>query len=72
MYFYDREEKELGLKIAKKFKGKDGPFFQVLELALSSLNVQRQVYQGGMFVGNRVYKSGGNVLCCSQPPIGTS
>ena len=55
MYFNDREEKELGLTIAKKFKGNDGPFFQVLEVALSSLNVQRQAHQGGMLVGNHIH-----------------
>ena len=35
---------------------KDGPFIAGLEDALKNLNVQRQAYQGGTFVGNHVHK----------------
>ena len=45
-------EKDLG----KVFKSKDGPFFKCLHGALKILNVERQAYQGGTFVGNHVNK----------------
>jgi hypothetical protein len=42
--------------IKKKFNPKDGPFYNCLSTALDKLNVQRQAYQGGTFVGNHVNK----------------
>ena len=43
-------------KIIKKPVSKsDGPFVQAINKALSSFNVQRQVYYSGIFVGNHVY-----------------
>ena len=39
-----------------KFTPKDGPFFKTLEKSLKELNVERQAYQGGTFVGNHVHK----------------
>ena len=42
--------------MATKFSLKEGPFFKGLETALHDLNVHRQVYQGGTFVGNHVHK----------------
>lgn len=43
-------------RIGEKFKPKDGPFFQTLDKSLKELNVERQAYQGGTFVGNHVHK----------------
>ena len=54
--FQEEQEKELEAALTKKFKKLDGPFFQVLEVALNTLHVQRQAYQGGTFVGNHVHK----------------
>lgn len=34
----------------------EGPFVKGVETALQSLNVQRQQYHGGAFVGNHVNK----------------
>ena len=42
--------------LREKYKPKDGPFFACLEAALQHLNVERQAYQGGTFVGNHVHK----------------
>lgn len=39
-----------------RFTPKDGPFFKTLEKSLKGLNVERQAYQGGTFVGNHVHK----------------
>ena len=39
-----------------KFDISDGPFFSTLERSLQQLNVKRQAYQGGTFVGNHVHK----------------
>jgi len=38
------------------FDYKKGPFFCTLEESLNQLNVKRQAYQGGTFVGNHVHK----------------
>ena len=35
----------------------EGPFVKGVEAALQSLNVQRQQYNGGAFIGNHVHKS---------------
>lgn len=43
-------------KLKKKFSPKDGPFYRSLDKSLSALNVQRQAYQGGTFIGNHVHK----------------
>ena len=48
--------KKLEAIIAEKFSPKDGPFFNSLTSALDNLNVCRQAYQGGTFVGNHVHK----------------
>ena len=50
------QEKELGVSFTRKYKERDGPFSRSLEVALTSLHVQRQAYQGGTFVGNHVHK----------------
>lgn len=42
--------------LKKKFNISDGPFYSTLERSLQELNVQRQAYQGGTFVGNHVHK----------------
>lgn len=42
--------------LREKFKPKDGPFLKSLDKALQDLNVERQKYQGGTFVGNDVHK----------------
>ena len=42
--------------MAKKFNLKEGPFFLGLEAALQEMDVHRQAYQGGTFVGNHVHK----------------
>ncbi len=33
-----------------------GPFFSNLDISLQKLNVKRQAYQGGTFIGNHVHK----------------
>ena len=40
----------------KKFDRMDGPFFKSLDQSLAKLNVERQAYHGGTFVGNHVHK----------------
>ena len=35
---------------------KDGPFYSSLERTLQKLNVKRQAYHGGTFIGNHVHK----------------
>ena len=47
---------DAGASIRKGFKPSDGPYFQSLSRTLTSLNVERQAYQGGTFVGNHVNK----------------
>ena len=42
--------------VGERFKGSDGPFFRSLEGALKVLNIQRQAYHGGTFVGNHIHK----------------
>ena len=42
--------------ISKKFEPKDGPFYQCLSAALIKLNIDKQAYHGGTFVGNHVNK----------------
>ncbi|KAL5496438.1 hypothetical protein EMCRGX_G012721 [Ephydatia muelleri] len=43
-------------KLNKGFAVSEGPFVKGVETALQSLNVQRQQYHGGAFVGNHVNK----------------
>ena len=44
-------------KMAKKHKTiKEGDFFRSLEASLQHLNVKRQAYHGGTFIGNHVHK----------------
>ena len=50
-----KEVEELKGVVSNKFSLKDGPFILGLEDALQELNVQRQAYQGGTFVGNHVH-----------------
>ena len=44
------------LSIKKGFKVSDGPYVKSLSQSLTSLNIERQAYQGGTFVGNHVNK----------------
>ena len=46
---------DLNKIIIKPVSKSDGPFMQAIDKALSSFNVQRQVYYSGIFVGNHVY-----------------
>ena len=46
---------DVNLKLEKGFAVSEGPF--VKGVALQSLNVQRQQYHGGAFIGNHVHKS---------------
>ena len=41
--------------LQKGFPLKDGPFFNQLDVALQSFNVERQSYYGGVFIGNHVH-----------------
>ena len=50
------ELSSLDNQIKRKFSPKDGPIYQSLEKSLSDLNVVRQAYHGGSFVGNHVHK----------------
>ena len=43
-------------KLKKKFNVRDGPFYSTLENSQQQLNVKRQAYQGGTFIGNHVHK----------------
>ena len=43
-------------KVREDFKPENRPFYGSLEKGLQSLNIQRQAYQGGTFVGNHVHK----------------
>ena len=54
-----KQESEICLMkttVAKKFEPKHGPFFQCLSRSLVELNIDRQAYHGGTFVGNHVNK----------------
>lgn len=42
--------------LKKKFDFSSGPFYSSLEKSLQQLNVKRQAYHGGTFVGNHVHK----------------
>ena len=42
------------LSIKKGFKFSDGPYIKSMSQSLTSLNMERQAYQGGTFVGNHV------------------
>ena len=42
--------------MTKNGKLKDGPFYMSLERTLQELNVKRQAYHGGTFIGNHVHK----------------
>ena len=44
------------LSIKKGFKFSGGPYVKSLSQSLSLLNIERQAYQGGTFVGNHVNK----------------
>ena len=48
---------DVNLKLEKGFAVSEGPFVKGVEAALQSLNVQRQQYHGGAFIGNHVHKS---------------
>ena len=51
-----KEIEEVNTVVSKKFSLKEGPFILGLESALQELDVHRQAYQGGTFVGNHVHK----------------
>ena len=55
---YKQESEMVSVKaiIAKKYEAKHGPFYQCLSRALVKLNIDRQAYHGGTFVGNHVNK----------------
>lgn len=40
----------------KGFDVEDGPFIKELEKTLAGLNVHRQAYYGGTFIGNHAHK----------------
>ena len=42
--------------ITKKFKPANGAIFRSLSKALDKLNIKREAYHGGAFVGNHVHK----------------
>lgn len=42
--------------LKQTFRANSGVFYPSLEDSLQSLNVKRQAYQGGTFVGNHVHK----------------
>lgn len=42
--------------LTKGFNPKEGPFYKCLSIALAELNVDKQAYHGGTFVGNHVHK----------------
>ena len=51
-----REISQLDKSVQKKFTPCDGPHFRSLEDSLKELNVERQAYHGGTFIGNHVHK----------------
>lgn len=51
-----KEMSKLDKTLKERFVPRDGPFFSTLERSLQELNVKRQAYQGGTFVGNHVHK----------------
>ena len=51
-----KEIRQLEKTLQKKFTPSDGPYFRSLDDSLKELNVERQAYQGGTFVGNHVHK----------------
>ena len=40
----------------KGFENSEGPFVRSLDKALGAMNVHRQAYYGGTFIGNHVHK----------------
>lgn len=50
------EVSQLEDNIRKDFDVSSGEMFSSLDKTLQSLNVKRQAYQGGTFVGNHVHK----------------
>ena len=56
IFIQERKIAELNVKLDKGFAVADGPFVRGVEAVLQSLNVQRQQYHGGAFVGNHVHK----------------
>ncbi len=74
------ELSKLRAEMKKKVQRSDGPFFSTLEKRLNELNVERQAYQGGIFVGNHVHKllkvscnssiyACSSLLCLSDSPV---
>ncbi len=73
------ELSKLRAEMKKKVQRSDGPFFSILEKSLNELNVERQAYQGGTFVGNHVHKllkvscnssiACSSLLCLSDSPV---
>ena len=55
-YYQSKEIEELKGVVSKKFSLKEGPYILGLESALQEMDVHRQAYQGGTFVGNHVHK----------------
>ena len=47
---------ELKAVVSERFNLSEGPFFRRLHNTLQELEVHRQAYQGGIFVGNHVHK----------------
>ena len=56
MYMHLPVHQTKEIVVFKKFSLKEGPFILGLESALQELDVHRQAYQGGTFVGNHVHK----------------
>lgn len=54
--FQKKEIEELELVVREKFNTKEDPFIKGLDKLLQRLNVQKQAYQGGTFVGYHVHK----------------
>ena len=46
----------MNLKLEKGFAVSEGPFLKGVEAVFQSLNVQRQQYHRGAFIGNHVHK----------------
>ena len=52
--YQTKEKKTTEISIKKGFKFSDGPYFKSLSQTLTSINIERQAFQGGTFVGNHV------------------
>ena len=55
-HFQSTELLKLDMEIVKKFRRSDGPFFCTLQISLNELDVSKQAYQGGTFIGNHAHK----------------